>query len=491
MKNIIILCFATLLVLSKQDQEASKESVQYYQSLLQYFLKNSSKWEKPKDSRKFFKLKNEEDEAVNHGHYHFIIVGAGVAGSVLAHRLTESGKFQALLLEAGGPENDFTDVPGFAPYLARSDFNWGYKTIPQNNSCLGFKNKQCNYHRGRAIRGTSVINFLIYVRGNKEDFYEWGKDNPGWDYENVLPYFKKSENSTLDLEDPGYHGKDGPLSVEYVKYQPEVLKIFLEAAKQRGQNILDYNGQNQNGYSTFQSMTRNGKRCSVKILIRNITAFGIEFIREGKKYRVTASKEVIISGGTINSPQLLLLSGIGPKEHLVELGIPVIKDLPVGKIFHDYHVYIGLLFSTNMSTKSEPPLEEHIKNDLKGRGLLTAAITITGGGFENPKIPHGLPSVEYGIFSGLIEEITKENWEALTKALSGKYIYDVVPSLLHPKSKGTVKLKTKDPLDFPVLESNIFTDENRDDMKEMLTFIKYIFKISKTPVFQSIDSRYK
>ncbi|KAF2890417.1 hypothetical protein ILUMI_15756 [Ignelater luminosus] len=264
MKNIIILCFATLLVLSKQDQEASKESVQYYQSLLKYFLKNSSKWEKPKDSRKFFKLKNEQDEAVNHGHYHFIIVGAGVAGSVLANRLTESGKFQVLLLEAGGPENDFTDVPGFAPYLARSDFNWGYKTIPQNNSCL-------------------------------------------------------------DLEDPGYHGKDGPLSVEYVKYQPEVLKIFLEAAKQRGQNILDYNGQNQNGYSTFQSMTRNGKRCSankafikpamnrenlellyralgVKIFIRNKTAFRIEFIREGKKYRATASKEVIISGGTINSP---------------------------------------------------------------------------------------------------------------------------------------------------------------------------------------------
>ncbi|KAF2900010.1 hypothetical protein ILUMI_06174, partial [Ignelater luminosus] len=316
-KTTVLCFFAFIVVIRAQD--VLEESIEYYQTLLQEFSQNASQWEQPTDSRKFFKLINEQEESVHYGHYDFIIVGAGVAGSVLTNRLTESGKFKVLVLEAGGQENDFTDVPGFATYLARSNFNWGYKTVPQKNACLGLKNKQCNYPRGKAVGGSSVINFLFYVRGNKEDFDIWGSENPGWDYKSVLPYFKKSENSMLDFEDPEYHGHCGTISVESANYYPQITKTYLESAKKRGRKILDYNGKNQDGYYTIQTMTSQGRRCSankafvkpaiyrknlelldhslgIKVLIKNKRACGVEFIRNGKKYKATTSKEVIISG---------------------------------------------------------------------------------------------------------------------------------------------------------------------------------------------------
>ncbi|KAF2901676.1 hypothetical protein ILUMI_04519, partial [Ignelater luminosus] len=458
----------------------------------------------------------------NYGHYDFIIVGAGVSGSVLTNRLTESGEFQVLVLEAGGRENDFTDVPGFATNLVSSDFNWGYKTIPQRNSCLGLKNKQCNYPRGKAVGGSSVINFLMYVRGNKEDFDKWGRYNPGWDYESVLPYFKKSENSNLDLEEPEFHGHNGLLNVEDVRYHPDITNTFLEAAEERGRKILDYNGKNQKGYSTLQSMTKNGRRCSankafvepainrknlelldhalgIKILIKNKKAYGVEFIRGGKRYKATASKEVIISGGTINSAQILMLSGIGPKEDLERLGIPVVQDLPVGKTLRDHQIYPALFFSTNISTNKEPRLEENIQRYLKGFGPLTTAF-ISAVGFESLRVESRNPNSEYAFFSTVVEQVapflldligmTEQNWQAISDPLAGKYIWGIIPVLLHPKSKGTITLKSKNPLDFPLVDSNMYSDKYSNDMDEMLAMIRDIFEISKTAAFQSIDSKY-
>ncbi|KAF2901675.1 hypothetical protein ILUMI_04518 [Ignelater luminosus] len=521
MKNIILHIFTLFILVKVQD--TSEKSVEYYLNLLQDFMRNASQWQEPTDSRRFFQLVNEQEESIHHGDYDFIIVGAGVAGSVLTNRLTESGKYQVLLLEAGGQENDFTEVPGFASLLIRSDFNWGYKTIPQKNSCLGFKNKQCNYHRGKAIGGSSVINFMVYVRGSKEDFNKWGSENPGWDYQNVLPYFKKSEKSSIDLEESEFHGHDGLLSVENVKYHPDIVQKFLEAVEQRGWKILDYNGKNQNGFSKLQIMTEKGKRCSAgkafvkpamkrenlevldyalgtKILIKDKKAYGVEFIRNGKKYQATASKEVIISGGTINSPQILMLSGIGPKEHLEELGIPVMQDLPVGQTLHDHQIFPALFFSTNISTNNELSLEDHIRNYLQGFGLLTTASALSGVGFESPRIKSDNPSVEYVFFGAIIDQaapfltdfigMTEENWQAISKPIKGKHSWGIIPILLHPKSKGTLKLKSKNPLDFPLIDSNLFSDKEDDDTEEMLAIIKDILEISKTSAFQSIDSKY-
>lgn len=293
--------------------------------------------------------------------------------------------------------------------------------------------------------------------------------------------------------------------------------------KQRGWKTLDYNGREQKGASTLQIMTQKGKRCSagkafvkpavgrknleildhalgVKILIRNKKAYGIEFIRNGKKYRATASKEIIISGGVINSPQILMLSGIGPKEHLEELGIPVVQDLPVGKILHDHQIFPVLFFSTNISTNNELPVDEYIKNYIQGFGILATANGISGVGFESIRIQSDNPSAEYVFFSAMVEQasqfltdfigMTEENWQAISKPIAGKYSWGIIPVLLHPRSKGTIKLKSKDPLDFPLMDPNLYSDEEDDDTEEMLAFIKDILEISKTPAFQSIDSKY-
>ncbi|KAF2903353.1 hypothetical protein ILUMI_02834 [Ignelater luminosus] len=517
-----ILCFLTLFILIPTNN-VSGQSVEYYEELLEAFLANVSQWEQPTDSRRFFSLCNETAKPIDHGQYDFIIVGAGVAGSVLANRLTESGKCKVLVLEAGQYENDFTDVPGFATYLVNSDFNWGYKTIPQKTSCLGMKNQQCNYPRGKAVGGSSVINFMIYVRGNKEDFERWGHRNPGWDYKSVLPYFRKTENSILDFEDPGYHGHGGPVSVETARYRPSITKIFLESAQQRGREILDYNGRDQSGYSRFQIMTKNGTRCSAskayiqpaknrpnleildhilgtKILIRDKKAYGVEFTRNCRKYRATASKEVIVSGGVVNSPQILMLSGIGPRDQLERLGIPVVEDLPVGEDFHDHVIFPALLFSTNITNEPELSTGEYISQYLNGHGLLTVVISLTAVGFESPKMILSNPRSEYAFLSAYTDQaapfylnfmqVTQQNYDAITQPLAGKYFWSIIPVLLHPRSTGTIKLKTRDPLDYPLLDSNLYSARYGDDMKEMLKIIKDIFDISRTPAFRSINSTY-
>ncbi|KAF2886456.1 hypothetical protein ILUMI_19720 [Ignelater luminosus] len=385
------------------------------------------------------------------------------------------------------------------------------------------KNTQCNYLTGRAVGGGSVINFSIYNRGNRKHFNEWGSKNSGWDYKSVLPYFRKSEKANLRQGDSGYHGHDGSLSVEDCQHYHDATDVFLKDAGQRGREILDYNGKNHVGYSTVHMITEKGRRCSAnkafvkpsmgrenfeildhtlgtKILIKNKTAYGVEFIRDRKKYRATASKEVIISGGVINSAQILMVSGIGPKQHLEELGIPVVQDLPVGETFYDLKVFPGLMFTTNISER-EPDVEQNIRDYLGGFGLLTSNIGISGIGFDNHDIISDDSHAQYLFGSGRAEELTEffldwvemtnETWQALAEPLFGKYVYAIYPILPLPKSKGTVKLKTNNPLDYPVLDSNLFSDNHGDDMRRMLTAVKHILEISKTSAFQSIDAKYE
>lgn len=189
-----------------------------------------------------------------------------------------------------------------------------------------------------------------------------------------------------------------------------------------------------------------------------------------------------------------MLSGIGPKEQLDNLGISVVRDLPVGMSFHDHQIFPILYFSTNISTQKEPSMEEHIKHYLDGYGFLTVASAVTGVGFESPRTQYVFnPAAkleEAASFYLNTMQLTKENWQAISKRLSGKYVWNITPILLHPRSIGSVKLKTKDPLDFPLLDSNFYSDKKDHDMKEMLAIIKDIFKISKTPAFQGIDSQY-
>ncbi|KAF2894214.1 hypothetical protein ILUMI_11959 [Ignelater luminosus] len=514
--KISVFYFLMLVLLVQAKQDVSEELVQYYLKLYRDFKNETSQWEAPTDNRKFFQPDDEEADPVDHGHYDFIIVGAGVAGSVLANKLTESGKFKVLLLEAGGRENDLTGVPGFLTDLTTSDFNWGYKVKQEKNSCLGMKSRHCLYHKGKVVGGSSVLTFNMYIRGDRKAFDKWGSKNPGWDYESVLPYFKKSENSTLRQEDPGYHGHNGPVSVEDCRHYHDGTEAFLKAAKQRGRKLLDYNGRNQTGYSTMQNLTKKGRRCSAndafikpamnrknleildhalgtKILIKSKLAHGVEFIRDRKKYKATVSKEVIISGGGINSPQILMVSGIGPKQHLEELGIPVVQDLPVGKTFYDQHCYPALMFSTNISA-NKPDLEQYIRDYLKGFGPLTLGMGMTSVGFENGNVEYPFASlwgVEAVDFLSNFLGITDENCKAILEPIMDKYLWTVFPVPFEQKTNGNVKLKTKDPLDYPIIYSNLYSDEHGEDIRRMVAAIKDVFEISKTPAFQSIGSKYE
>ncbi|KAG5900291.1 hypothetical protein JTB14_000818 [Gonioctena quinquepunctata] len=333
--------------------------------------------------------------------YDFIIVGSGSAGAVIANRLSENPEWKILLLEAGQRANAFTDIPLFAPIFQLTPFNWGYNMEKQEGICNAMEDGICSWPRGRALGGSSVINYMIYTRGNPIDYERWeSKGNPGWSYDEVLPYYLKSEDCHLgEICNSPYHKKGGYLSVEY-PYASDLTNVFMKAGTELGQKLVDYNTPDFMGFSQIQANQKFGRRHSVaaafldpilgrpnlqietsarvtNILIRPDTkeAYGVEFYKGKQKYAVSAKKEVILSAGTFHSPQLLMLSGIGPKNHLKELGIPLIKDLPVGETMYDHLSYLAAIFTVNETNISPVQALEPVEwsNWLRnGKGFLTS-----------------------------------------------------------------------------------------------------------------------
>lgn len=255
-------------------------------------------------------------------------------------------------------------------------YNWGYHTNKVENACNGLENGVCYWPKGRALGGTSVLNFLIYTRGHRRDYDGWAElGNDGWSYDEILPYFKKSENINIPrLMKSPYHGRGGNIDVEESSYVSKFFSAFMEAGKEWGYDDNDPNGESQLGFSRIQATMRKGRRCSAakgylrpvknrrnlfissnarvtKIIIDPKTkiAVAVEFLKNRERHLVYASREIILSAGSIGSPQLLMLSGVGPKEHLEELGIPVIQDLRVGYNLQDHPTLWGLSFLVNDS----------------------------------------------------------------------------------------------------------------------------------------------
>lgn len=308
--------------------------------------------------------------------YDFIVIGAGSGGSVIASRLSDVYKWSILLLEAGKSESPITDIPISASMLQITGYNWGYKSAPDRNYCRKLEGGVCNIPQGRALGGTSVINFLIHTRGNRRDYDDWARlGNVDWSYDDVLPYFKKLERTNFPYPNPKYRGLKGPVSVENAKFKTPLLQSFLEAGKMMGYNISDPNGENQLGFSRAQATMLKGARCSAakaylnhkvrmrrnlsisprtwvtKIVIdeRSKRAIGVEFVKNKRLYFIKARKEVILAAGALGSPRLLMLSGVGPADHLSSFNIPVISDLKVG-YNHQDHVYMpSLTFMVNTS----------------------------------------------------------------------------------------------------------------------------------------------
>ncbi|XP_053645778.1 glucose dehydrogenase [FAD, quinone]-like isoform X4 [Cherax quadricarinatus] len=322
--------------------------------------------------------------------YDYVIIGGGTAGSVLASRLSEDEGVMVLLVEAGGQETSLSEVPGLASTLQLTDMDWQYRSQPSSTACLAMYDRRCNLPRGRVIGGSSSLNYMLYVRGNKIDYDNWeAQGNTGWSYDQIFPFFKLSEDNVDPNANHKYHGVGGFQTVGPAPWTTPLAQAFLDAGEELGYDARDINAERQTGFMTPHGLIRRGARCSnakaflrpvrrrpnlhvalntmaLKLLIDGTTnrTLGVSLDQPTKKGAVVlVRREVVVCAGAINTPQLLMLSGIGPARHLSQHNITVIADLPVGQNFQIFANYLtniedvqvleeGLLFALRVGNST-------------------------------------------------------------------------------------------------------------------------------------------
>jgi choline dehydrogenase-like flavoprotein len=473
------------------------------------------------------------DDATAHllDEYDFIVVGAGSAGSVVASRLSEISEWKVLLLEAGGDPPPSSDIPKVFFTLQGTDIDWKYKTERKSGRCEGLQNGQCNWPRGKVLGGTSTINGMIYIRGMEKDYDTWAEDgNYGWSYKDVLNYFKKSEDAKWTKSDNlPHHARGGPLSVEQFE-SSDIEERILEAIRELGYQVLeDINAENRLGFTVVQGTLQNGSRCnSAKAFLspakhrRNLhvskhshvtriitdpnskRAHGVEFRTQTGDVRVVKfKKEVIISAGAINTPQILMLSGIGPREHLNDIGIkPLIKDLKVGENLQDHLLFPGSILTKKKSTLHQlsPSLYHDVFYEYLTRrtGVLSTHYGTTVTGFIKTKYSEDdRPDVQLHFLAFLANDnqgimsltnglgFTDESIHSLLEHLREKDLVFLVPALLRPKSVGRILLSSSDPLEPPIIEPGYLSDPEGKDMDTMLEGIEFTTDLINTEAMKA------
>ncbi|XP_028132248.2 glucose dehydrogenase [FAD, quinone] [Diabrotica virgifera virgifera] len=438
--------------------------------------------------------------------YDFIVVGGGSSGAVVASRLSEIPEWRVLLIEAGLDEPTGTQVPSMFLNFVGSSIDWGYLTEPETQACLAENEKRCYWPRGKVLGGTSTINGMMYIRGSRKDYDDWAAmGNEGWSYNEVLPHFLKSEdNKQMDQVDIGYHNQGGLLTVSQFPYHPPLSKSILKAAQELGYPIRDLNGRYHSGFAIAQTTNRNGSRMSTakaflrpfvgrknlhillnatvtKVLVNSKTkeAYGVELLRAGVKSSIYASKEVIISGGAVNSPQILLLSGIGPREELKKVKVPVVHDLPgVGKNLQN-HVAFFINFFLNDTNTTPLNWATAMEYLLFRDGLMSGTGISEVTGFINTKYQDPMeehPDIQY-FFGGFLASCARTGQVGERTDNSSRSM-QIIPTVIHPKSRGSLRLKDNNPLSHPLIFANYFT--HPDDIKVMIEGIKVALRLSET-----------
>lgn len=404
-------------------------------------------------------------------------------------------------------------------------YNWAFRSTSQTTACLGMEDEVCLLPRGRGVGGSTLINGLVYARGSKLDFDKWAEiGNPGWSYDDVLPLFKKSED--FHHRDPqmpvdySVHGTGGLLNVEYHLPRSPHLNVFLRANEIIGNNITDYNAGTGLGASSAQINTKNGVRCddgkafvrpvlrrpnlrfltnsyATKVIINdNNVAKGVLFARNNKLYRATARKEVILAAGAYQSAQLLMLSGIGPRDHLESLGIDVKSDLQVGT-FLDHPTFYGLNFGTNY-TEPIKSMSEYVCEYLKGYGPLAAPGNNQGVSFFESSFTRGtgLPDIEIMMIPSnatarlsqrsfnLRDEVYETVWGH--EDPSSSFVFYVV--CLHALSEGTIRLNSTNPYDYPIIDPRYLSDPHNKDIDTIYEGIELAFQLVDTEPFRKINT---
>ncbi|MEV6352827.1 GMC family oxidoreductase [Streptomyces hydrogenans] len=405
--------------------------------------------------------------------YDYVIVGAGSAGCVLAARLSEDPEVRVALIEAGGPDTaQEIHVPAAFPQLFKSALDWDLDTDPEP----GIGGRRAYLPRGRVFGGSSSINAMIYIRGNRADYDGWAAAGAtGWSYDDVLPYFKRAEDN--ERGEDAHHGVGGPLTVSDGRSRHPLTSAFVRAAQQAGHKANDdFNGETQDGVGRYQLTQRDGLRCSAavaylhpalarpnltvlpaaraqRVVIEGGRASGVEVERDGTTEVVRAEREVILSAGAYESPKLLMLSGIGPAAALSALGIGVVQDLPVGQGLQDHYMTLLNFRTDTESLIGAATAENAALLQGEGRGPLTSNIGEAGGFFRSrPELD--APDIQFHAAPVLFHQ------EGLGAPVAHGFSFG--PCVLAPTSRGAVTLRSARPDAAPrIVHQYLTTAEDR------------------------------